>query len=211
MLSQDAIIENCVRGILDVFNQDPENFNSTRTRLLLLEPCKSEFVRFGWFDSYVDAVVANIKDRFKCLYYSYLNRVLERKKEEIFSEKTWLIEKDDENTVCGKEGKTTQELDNYEYKNSALFETNLVSAGGFYVWTSSPDLRFFDYKFPAVLPSRTDRFKKGSLFKYDIYLTQTYSSEFGGTGSTAEDLIIAVFDEFSSCAVSAKFVNHANG
>ena len=28
-LSPDAQVENCVRGILDDFNRDPENFNDT--------------------------------------------------------------------------------------------------------------------------------------------------------------------------------------
>ena len=55
---------------------------------------------------------------------------------------------------------------------------------------------FFDYKYPAKLPSRIERFKKGWVFNYDVFLA---------LDSTAEDLVIAVFDEFSGCAVSTNF------
>ena len=55
---------------------------------------------------------------------------------------------------------------------------------------------FFDYKYPAKLHSRIERFKEGWVFNYDVFLA---------LDSTAKDLVIAVFDEFSGCAVSTKF------
>jgi hypothetical protein len=102
-LSPDAQVENCVRVILDDFNRSPEKFNettlspainvtasvttdnvTTNVMTTVRDPWKPCHDQVGLIqvnspdisDADHDAIVANIRDRFKCLYYSYRNRVL---------------------------------------------------------------------------------------------------------------------------------------
>ncbi|KAL3784268.1 hypothetical protein ACHAW5_005992, partial [Stephanodiscus triporus] len=221
-LSPDAQIENCVRGILDDFNLDPENFkallpqprnetNATTNVTTIItdpwEPCKSEMESIevdsvAISNSDRDVLVANIKDRFKCLYYSYRNKVLGESKEVMRGDPSKLLEVGDGSNFCGSTCTYDPwvELDicgvyeccfiwKNDFADQPLFETvnEDKTQGG-----KGPSAYFFDYKFfPAKLPSPVERFKKGSVFNFDIYLS---------LDSTAEDLIIAVFDEFSGCA-----------
>ncbi|KAL3786294.1 hypothetical protein ACHAW5_001907 [Stephanodiscus triporus] len=190
-LSPDAQIENCVRGIMDDFNQDPANFkatlpkprnvtnattNKTTTITDPWEPCKSQVdLTFENVlkQAIIDKTVANIKKRFKCLYYSYRNKVFGEDLDAIKE-----LEAGEERNPC------------LGFFDKPLFETateDEIKGGGFGL------AAFFDYKFfPAKLPSRDDRFKKGWLFDYDIF--QEFDS------AEAGDLVIAVFDEFSGCA-----------
>ena len=123
-LSPDAQVENCVRGILDAFNQDPENFkettlpqprnetnattNVTTTITDPWEPCKSEvelievdLVAVSNRDVLVTVLVTNIKDRFKCLYYSYRNSVLSESQEIMAADQGKLLEVGDGSSFCG--------------------------------------------------------------------------------------------------------------
>ena len=231
-LSPDAQIENCVRGILDDFNQDPENFKATISTPW--QPCKYEVglikvksVAISLADQGV--LVANIKDRFKCLYYSFRNKVLGESREVMAEEPNKLLEVGD-GIICGSTCDFLTTPDNwppcnlltsqcggvwnfglwqlcnqrssqcgicirwrFDFPNEPLFETvnEDKTQGGV-----ASDF-FFDYKYPSELPSPVDRFRKGWLFDYDFHLS---------LDTTAEDMIIAVFDEFSGCAVSAKFL-----
>ncbi len=145
-----------------------------------------------------DVIVANIKDRFKCLYYSYRNKVLGESKEAMTVDPNKLLEPDDGLNICGSTcisslNNCNQFLANccyawiYEFPNKPLFETvkedNIQGGLGHPFW--APPAYFFDYKFPAKLPSPVDRFKKGWVFDYDIHLS---------LDTTAENLVIAVFD-----------------
>ena len=248
-LSPDAQVENCVRGILDDFNRDPENFNDTlppainvttttsvtnattnvttnvSTTITTREPwkpCEDDVGKIRVNSSLIstadrDTLVANIKDRFKCLYYSYRKRVLGEDPTAM-----QVLEGGDENSFCGSTCTWSWEdyfLEFFDmtfacpfslpyqccvvwentFLNAPLFDTvkeDKTTGGSGPSPGGIADSFFFDYKYPAKLPSRVDRFKKGWLFDYDIWLD---------LDSTAENLVIAVFDEFSGCAVSAEF------
>ena len=217
-LSPDAQVENCVRGILDDFNRDPERFketlpparnvtdtttNVTTTIRDPWKPCEDEARSINTpLRGFVSIVVPiNIKNRFKCLYYSYRYKVLNGDTSTMKD-----LEENDNNKFC--QGVWAQ-----EFLNKPLFETVKEDQvdGGNGAATNCDDFfsgpcigppdaaaAFFNYKFPAILPSRVNRFKNGWLFDYDIYL-EIDSTE-------AEDLIIDVFDQFSGCAVSTKFL-----
>ncbi|KAL3768372.1 hypothetical protein ACHAW5_005210 [Stephanodiscus triporus] len=203
-LSPDAQIENCVRGILDDFNEDPANFKNTITDPW--EPCKSELGTIKVNSRAIstadcDALVANIKDRFKCLYYSYRNKILGESSAAMAEDLSKLIEVGDDSSFCGSI--CTQEYDNpyfginicvnsdSKFPNKPLFEPvneDTIKGGSGREPFFEP---FFQYKYPAKLPSQVDRFKKGWVFDFDVFLS---------LDSTAENLVIAVFDEFSGCA-----------
>ncbi len=230
-MSPDAQVENCISRILDDFNLDPENFdenlppaknvtNSTTNVTTTIrdpwKPCESQVGSIQVNSSHIsiadrDTLVANIKDRFKCLYYSYRNRVLgedpaamkelevgddrcgSRCVYELTSEQCNLVK-----LFLGSSG-CCLKWEN-DFLDMPLFETvnedKIQGGRGPLIGEPLSASFFFDYKHPAKLPSRVERFKKGWLFDYDIYLA---------FDSTPENLVIAVFDEFSGCAVSTKF------
>jgi len=157
-----------------------------------------------------EAIVDNIRDRFKCLYYSYRNRVLgedptamkelEAQDNENFCGSKCLVKLDD----CGGSA-----FASFFYQCCLQWESDFIDVPLFLTINEdrtqggrgpsifgTPALLFFDYKYPAKLPSRVERFKKSWVFDYDVFLS---------LDSTAENLVIAVFDEFSGCAVSTKF------
>lgn len=236
-LSPDAQVENCVRVILDDFNRSPEKFNETTLSPAInvtasvttdnvttnvtttvrdpWKPCHDQVGLIQVNASYIsdadrDAIVANIRDRFKCLYYSYRNRVLgedptamtelEAHDNENFCGSTCLAAEDNcgENSFGSLFYRCCYSWQN-DFLDVPLFLTNKEDRpqggrGPSVIYDSASF--FFDYKYPAKLPSRIERFKKGWVFNYDVFLA---------LDSTAEDLVIAVFDEFSGCAVSTKF------
>ena len=231
-LSPDSQVESCVRGILEVFNRDPDNFDTVL-------PPRFNSIREPWKPCYEEAgkiqvegtaisiderlnIVNNIKDRFKCLYYSYKNRVLGEAPIDMT-----LLEVGDSTTFCGSyciidnrpctkfcpdenpnccECQTTDNpycciSRKNDFLNEPLFLTRDEDAtqGGLGPGeeiTNNGASFFFDYKYPVELPSRVERFQKGWVFNYDVILE---------LDSTAENLVIAVFDEFLGCAVSTKF------
>ena len=267
-MSPEAQVEDCIRGILDAFNGDPERFNDN----LPDNPCGAQvaLVKVNseiLSDSDQRAAVADIRERFKCLYYSYAasssgasgyfpeldpgdfsiflygpltpflrlpytfcrpcqllcanNPIIMEIKGMLNTTKNMTYP---EEALCNNTVPFVALLSGIpegEYWKYATIQTEWLKDKGPYcsIWDYSFENKplfqpasedkieggsifksTFDYTFPANLPSRAERFKKGWLFAIDVYLTFDL---------TAENFIIDVFEEFMGCAVSKSASNYA--
>ena len=271
-LSPEAQVEDCIRGILDAFNGDPDHFKEN----LPVDPCGDQvaLVKVNSEtlpDGDQRAAVADIRERFKCLYYSYAasssgasadfpeldpgdlsiliygpfteflrlpytfcrpcrllcvnNPIIKEIKRVLYTTKNMTYPEEDlcintvpffallsgiseeswryytiqtEQTTWLKNIGPYCSIWDYSFENKPLFQPaseDKIEGGSIFKST-------FDYTFPAYLPSRAERFKKGWMFTIDVYLTFDL---------TAENFIIDVFEEFMGCAVSKSASNYADG
>ena len=170
-------VEDCIEGIVKTFNRELVNFTIPEY------PCNEALINTTFIGDDLKAsnIVEDIKKKFECLYYSYLEKQLNRK--------------------CGSD-----DSDCNAACNGMLFTPVFLAkdkyGGKLNFGTFTFDLGTFNYEIPVVLPSREDRLKSSSS-SYGKFLLDSAPLK----DMVAETFIIEVFNEYIGCAVSSSEAN----
>lgn len=182
-------VEDCLENLVEKFNSELENFTVPESPCndTLTDPATGNDI--GFFGGVtVEAIVADIKTKFECLHYSYLQKV----------------GLDCAAYSCAKSCFVPRLLPFQPVFAAKDRFPRLPGTSTFFFFSFINVNMFYDYEVPAILPSREDRLKNPSQSS-DAYGSLLFDrSPFEEL--TAESFLIAVFNEYMGCAVSTSWI-----